>query len=224
MPRNIDVDLRKAELAEAAIQVIDRSGISALTIPAVAEEAGISTKCLRHVFPTRSDVLTGTAQHLITEVENRIIAHVERYRKEQSSLPQGQDHETRQRHVIDLAVECLKEVLSLDSDRRTEMIVHIALVAESSAEPTLMRIRNEMNRGVHDVCVLLAIELFGCGPHSYADEDLQLAAMTLHVIADGLAHQLLHQDPAADTQWAIDFIRARVERIAANHMRTLSCA
>ena len=57
MSRSIDLTARKAQLAEAVWQVILDRGISAVSVRTVAEQAGLVVGSLRHVFPTRAELL-----------------------------------------------------------------------------------------------------------------------------------------------------------------------
>lgn len=51
VPRTIDRDARKEQLAEAVWRVVRERGIGAVSVRTVAEEAGVVVGSLRHVFP-----------------------------------------------------------------------------------------------------------------------------------------------------------------------------
>ena len=57
MPKLIDHDRRREEIAEATWRVIHAEGISGISIRTVAAEAGISTGSIRHVFPSKTELL-----------------------------------------------------------------------------------------------------------------------------------------------------------------------
>ncbi|MGW0246417.1 TetR/AcrR family transcriptional regulator [Nocardia goodfellowii] len=64
MPRTVDHTQRRAEVAEAVVRVAARDGLHAVTIRAVAAEAGSSLRFVQYYFPTKSALLIGTLHHL----------------------------------------------------------------------------------------------------------------------------------------------------------------
>ena len=67
MPRKIDRDRRKAQLAEAVWRIVVERGIGAVSVRAVAEEAGVAVGSLRHVFPTRAELLEFSAELMVQQ-------------------------------------------------------------------------------------------------------------------------------------------------------------
>ena len=65
MPRLIDHDARRAEIADAAWRVILREGVTGASVRTVAAEAGLSSGSLRHVFATQSALLVYAFQLVI---------------------------------------------------------------------------------------------------------------------------------------------------------------
>lgn len=57
MPKLVDHDKRREELADAALQIIAREGMRGVTTRAVADESGWSTGVLTHYFGTLNDLL-----------------------------------------------------------------------------------------------------------------------------------------------------------------------
>jgi len=108
MPKLIDHDRRREEIAEATWRVIHAQGISGVSIRTVAAEAGISTGSLRHVFPSKADLLVHATELVGRRAQGRIEGHL---------------HEPDPRALV-LAV--IKELLPLDAERRAEMEVNVA--------------------------------------------------------------------------------------------------
>ncbi|MBY4213367.1 TetR/AcrR family transcriptional regulator [Rhodococcus fascians] len=71
MPKIVDHERRRAELADAVLRVIARSGISAVTNKAVAEDAGWSTGVLGHYFGNQHDLLVAALRRA-AELQGRI--------------------------------------------------------------------------------------------------------------------------------------------------------
>jgi AcrR family transcriptional regulator len=65
VPRQVDHDARRAEIALAALQILATGGPSALTIRALAHALGGSTALVTHYFPTRQAVVEGLVDVLL---------------------------------------------------------------------------------------------------------------------------------------------------------------
>ncbi len=72
MPKIVDHDERRRELIEATWHVIARHGLSAVTMRQIAEEAGYANGALKPYFPTKSDLLEATYNHVFSLTEERI--------------------------------------------------------------------------------------------------------------------------------------------------------
>lgn len=72
MPKVVDHDRRRDELADAALRLIARHGRSAVTTRAVAEEAGWSTGVLSHYFATIGEVLVAALRRA-AELQGRAL-------------------------------------------------------------------------------------------------------------------------------------------------------
>lgn len=57
MPKNVDHDERRQELAAAVLRVIQREGLAGATIRGVAAEAGWTRGVIAHYFTSRDDLL-----------------------------------------------------------------------------------------------------------------------------------------------------------------------
>jgi AcrR family transcriptional regulator len=192
--RSIDHAARKAQLAEAVWQVILDRGISAVSVRTVAEQAGLVVGSLRHVFPTRAELLSFSAELMVQRATERVLA-----------APWSDDPQQ-------YALEVITRLLPLEPDSRAELEVNLALVAEGPAQPSLGVIRDHAHAQLLEVCVRL-VELLTGLPR---DPELIVTARRLHAIVDGLALHLLHAGPDG-TEWALAIIRDEITRIAGGH-------
>jgi AcrR family transcriptional regulator len=64
----------RGTLIEAALTVVEERGITALTLDAVAEEAGVTKRGLLYHFPTKHALMTGIHEHLAARSEQELIA------------------------------------------------------------------------------------------------------------------------------------------------------
>lgn len=191
MTRTIDLAARKAQLAEAVWQVILDRGISAVSVRTVAEQAGLVVGSLRHVFPTRAELLSFSAELMVQRATDRVLA-----------TPWSDDP---QQYALDV----IERLLPLDPDSRAELEVDLALVAECPALPSLRDIRDHAHAQLLEVCVRL-VELLAARKR---DPELLLTARRLHALVDGLAIHLLHGDHD-DAAWALAIVRDETARIA----------
>ena len=191
MPRKIDRDRRNAQLAEAVWRIVVERGIGAVSVRAVAEEAGVAVGSLRHVFPTRAELLEFSAELMVQQATDRILA-----------LPHSGDAQQ-------YALAVLLQLLPLDPERRAELEVNVALIAEAPALPELVTIRNQASQQLGEACTRL-VELLTGRPR---DGQILRQARRLHALIDGLALHLLMQSPSEDSDWAIEILREELARI-----------
>ena len=180
-------DTRKARLAEAVWQVVREQGIGAVSVRSVAREAGVAVGSLRHLFPTRAELVEFSAELMVTRVTDRI-----------RRIPARED-------VQHYAFDVVRELLPLEPDSRAELEVNIALIAEAPALPELATIRDDAYRQVAGVCAGLVEQLTG-RPH-----DLQ--ARRLHALIDGLALHVL-QSPPGEHAWAVAILQDEIAGLA----------
>ncbi|HEV7951308.1 MAG TPA: TetR family transcriptional regulator C-terminal domain-containing protein [Glaciihabitans sp.] len=177
MPALIDRHHRQEELAEATWRIILRDGVSAVSVRTVAAEAGLSTGSLRHVFPSKTDLLAFSMQLVNVRAEARVRAHL--------SEPDP----------FTLAVQVLAELLPIDAERLAEMRVNIALIAEAPGHPRLKELQDESYRAIRWVCEQMISQLQKA---ELTRQPLNLSYETaaLHAFIDGLAvHIVIEADP-----------------------------
>ena len=196
MPSRIDREARKAELAEAAWRVILRSGVSAVSVRTVAEEAGLAVGSLRHVFPTRTELLMFSAKLMMERGLNRI-----------AQLPPTESPE-------DYVLAVIKNLMPFTEQTRAEMDVNVALIAEATAVPELKALRDSAHQQLADACVRLAGLLRGEDSET-PSEGATRSGQRLHALADGLALHLMHQAGQKDLDRAAELLEDEIRGIAA---------
>lgn len=172
MPKLIDHAARRAELGAAAVRVIGREGVGAVSVRTVAAEAGVSTGSLRHVLPSKGLLLAAAMEVVIEQGTARFLAR-----------------EPMVGSRVD-AVRWLEQMLPLDAERRLEMQIHLALVTESVAHPELGDLRSAPDDALGAGCrlVLLACDRAGLLRRGL---DLESETLRLQILLDGLAFHLL---------------------------------
>lgn len=167
-------------------------GVGAVSVRTVAQEAGVVVGSLRHVFPTRAELLYFSAELMEERVAQRVLA-----------VPEDTDHRR-------FALAVLKELLPLTPDSRAELEVNLALVAEAPAVPGLAMVRDHAHQQLANLCTRLVQML--CERHD--DQKSVQQAQRLHALVDGLALHLLHST-SPDGGWAVDIVKDELVRISA---------
>ena len=131
MPKVVDHDPRRQELAEATWRLIRREGLEAVSVRKVAREAGVSPGSLRHYFTSQSELLAYALRMVGERIEQRI-----------RSLEPGQ---TLEDHVQAL----IEQVLPLDEERATEAVIWLAFVGKALVDPELAKLATETHNALY---------------------------------------------------------------------------
>jgi AcrR family transcriptional regulator len=167
VPKVVDHELRRRELAQAALRVIGRDGLEAATTRAVAQESGWSTGVLKHYFDGKDRLL----HESLRELERMNLQRFERAR----AAPNG-------RTAIELALN------GIFSGGAGESRVWIAFMSRASIDRATA---GAMRRAIQ-VWVARWAELVvrGQGDGSIrADVEPDQVATELHALANGLRLQ-----------------------------------
>ena len=173
VPKLIDHERRRAELAEAVWRIVDRDGLGAVSVRHVAAEAGVSAGSLRHVLASREEMLDAAMELVVERARDRFTAR--------ARLPL--------RNRDDL-VALLAELLPLDEERRLELRTHLGLVVAGSGQAGTVAWRTRFDAAVREACRTVLRGGVGAGLLA-PDLDLEGEASRLHVLVDGLALHLL---------------------------------
>ena len=72
MPKEVDHQARRRELADAACRVIGRHGLAGATLAQVAEESGWSIGSIRYYFPSKDELLAAALWRVGERMDERI--------------------------------------------------------------------------------------------------------------------------------------------------------
>ncbi|RZS44577.1 TetR family transcriptional regulator [Herbihabitans rhizosphaerae] len=64
MPKTVDHEQRRALIADALVRLAAREGLHAVTMRAVADEAGVSLRLVQYYFHSKAELLRGALAHL----------------------------------------------------------------------------------------------------------------------------------------------------------------
>ena len=172
MPKVVDHEERRRELAGAVWRVILRDGIEGVSIREVAAEAGVSTGALRHYYRTKEELLAG-ADRLLVE---RVIGRLEQ-------RPRGGA-------VRDVVRAALCQVLPLDDERYTEAAIWFAFTSRSFGDRRISHEHRSVFDGTRELCQRMVYEIATAGELA-PELDTEKEAYRLHALIDGLVVQAL---------------------------------
>lgn len=170
MPKIVDADQRRLELAEAAARVIARAGVDNASMREIAAEAGWTTGTLVHYFANKHELLDFT---LRASIERRSAQ-----RSERADLS-----------PIDALRSTLTSALPTNDDTRVHWIVTVALAGAAASDADLAATQREAYREYRGYLM----ELLAAIP---SVDHAEVEAERLIGLVDGIALQALF-DPAS---------------------------
>ncbi|SDJ16135.1 DNA-binding transcriptional regulator YbjK [Actinokineospora alba] len=170
MPKQVDHQARRQQIAEAVCRLAGSQGLDAVSLRQVAVEAGVSMGMVQHYFTTKDDMLL-FAFHTVSErVEQRIRTAV---------ADVGSDARTLLRAL-------LVDMLPVGAESRAEAPVWAAFLARAIVEPRLAKPLREGGRGMS---TFIADHIRAGAPRENIDPTFE--ALTLLALVDGLMSHLL---------------------------------
>ncbi len=195
MPKIVDHDARRQEIADGMWRVLNRDGIQGVTVRSVAGELGVSKGTLRHYFDSQDA--------LIIFALNQSVEHV------------SAGLETLEGSALDLdsATKILSQVIPTTAARRRQAETWLATLAHVPGSADVARRLAAVNKTIFDriSAGLAAMQENGLVAKH---RDLRLEAMRVHALVDGLSLHTL-TDPA--TARPVDIkriVRAHLEELA----------
>ncbi|MFI5979128.1 TetR/AcrR family transcriptional regulator [Streptomyces sp. NPDC051452] len=189
MPKVVDHEGRRAELAGALWRVALRDGFDAVTVRSVAEESAWSAGALRHYFPDKSEMVLFAIDFVVESVRQRI----------------GHANTTAGSLSPQLVQAHLEQLLPLDDERRLESEAWFALVALARRDPSAAQRRSEVDeliRGAVESAVVALEELGELG----AERTRTAETARLHALLDGMVVQLLARPTRLSPQQAREIL------------------
>lgn len=189
MPKVVDHEGRRAELAVALWRVALRDGFDAVSVRSVAEESAWSAGALRHYFPDKTEMVLFAIDVVVESVRQRI----------------GQINAASGALSPQLVQAHLEQLLPLDDERRLESEAWFALVALAHRDPSAAQRRAEVDdliRGAVESAVAALEELGALSAgRTHAAETARL-----HALLDGMVVQLLARPARLSRQQAQDIL------------------
>ncbi|HEV3376884.1 MAG TPA: TetR/AcrR family transcriptional regulator [Thermoleophilaceae bacterium] len=195
MPKVVDHEQRREELAAAVWRIASRQGLDAVTIRGVAAEAGWSTGALHHYFSDKEELLLFAFQTVAERVNRRVAAA---------------------RHAAGDSLELTRALLEiglpLDEQRREETRVWFAFLGLALTRPPLARAQRLAYEAWRR---LVADALRGAQAEGDIDEgvDVEREAAGLVALVDGLAVQAMFEPTGPSAERQLELVDARLAEL-----------
>jgi AcrR family transcriptional regulator len=167
MPRVVDHNERREEIAEAAWRVIERDGPEAASMRGIAREAGYTTGVITHYFADKRELMAFAFGLMVNRSAARMV---------ESGEKSG-------------VAGALTEILPLDRERRRETTVWLALMGASLTDPELAAELRQRYRQAREAMLPIFENTFaeatGEEPEDVADELLAVVdGITVDALTD----------------------------------------
>jgi AcrR family transcriptional regulator len=166
VPRAVNVDERRGELAAAAARVIATHGLMGATMREVAAEAGLTTGALTHYFADKRDLLRFTLEVSLEQ------------RRERAPAAVGEP--------ADRVLAALERGLPVDDDTRLHWVVTMAFCSQAAGDDELAALQRDAYRDFRSRIAAIVRPATGAGGAA-ADA----LAERLIAALDGIAVQAL---------------------------------
>jgi AcrR family transcriptional regulator len=126
VPRRVDQDARRREIAEAVLRLAGAEGLESVSLRHVAAEAGISMGAVQHWFRSKDEMVAFALEHQSQQQEQRILA----------KLRSGGRPPTAR----DVIRTIMIEILPTDEPSRAAWLAGIAYFIRAMSDPRMAAI------------------------------------------------------------------------------------
>jgi AcrR family transcriptional regulator len=195
VPKRVDHEERRQQIADALLRAATARGLHATGMREVAAEAGVSLRLVQYYFGTKEELLLAGMQHLAARFGERAMTRIRRINETGG-----------QASPRDVIAAILAEALPVDDDRRTFAVLNAAYFALSLTDPALAIAPLAKNStAVIDVVAAQLRAAQGAGD-APARLDPDLEAFSLLALSHGLVTSVLGgQSSAKQAQAVIDY-------------------
>lgn len=187
MPRVVDHEERREEIAEAAWRVIERNGPEGASLREIAREAGYTTGLITHYFADKRELTAFAFGLMVNRSAARMVESLE-----EAGI-----------------VGALAEILPLDDARRRETTVWLALMGASLTDPDLAAELRQRYRQAREAM----LPVFEATLGGTRDEDPDIVADELLAVVDGITVDALTDPERYPPERQLSLLRRALERL-----------
>lgn len=126
MPKIVDHERRREEIAQVACKVIAEHGFEQATVARIAAAAGFTTGMIAHYFDTKQDIILAALRLILHRMERRL---------------------TRSTPIAgNSLLDVLSDALPIDAQREAECAFWVAFWGQVPADPRLKRLNAAVHR------------------------------------------------------------------------------
>ncbi|MFG2827051.1 TetR/AcrR family transcriptional regulator [Streptomyces sp. NPDC048434] len=200
MPKRVDHEERRTQIAEALVRVAGRRGLHAIGMRDVAAEAGVSLRLVQYYFETKEKLLLHGLQQLTTELGARIADRV----RAAGDAPGP-------REMIEAV---LLESLPTDEESRTFHLVYTAYAVLSVTDEALAAQPFIDGPNAAEDLVAGQLERAREAGLTAPDMDVRTEAVSLLALSAGLGTSVLVSQRTAESAAAV--LRHHLDRLFPN--------
>jgi AcrR family transcriptional regulator len=186
MPKRVDHEERRRQIADALLRIAATRGLHAAGMREVAAEAGVSLRLVQYYFGTKEKLLLASMQYLAARYAERALARARinkgLNRTGASDGPAG---------PRDLIAAILTEALPADDERRTFTVIYTAYLALSLTDPALAIAPLVKNSGAVINVVADQLRAAQAASDMPAHLDPDLEALSLVTMSAGLGTSVI---------------------------------
>ena len=177
MPKIVDQDERRRDIAQAVWTIIARSGLKGATIRKVADECEMSVGSIQHYFKNQNELYQFSMDLMIQRASERM-NNLGEYEPENGAA------------AVQHVIQMLQQMLPLDQERHTEAQTWLVFSAEAVSNKELQEMQEEMNLLIRNACQ-------GCLAYLksqnvlVAEIEVEYETERLYALIDGLALHLV---------------------------------
>lgn len=198
MPKQVDHDQRRREIADAVARLAGKRGLAAVTFREVAAEAGISVALVQHYFGSKQNLLLRTVDIVSVRMAERFAARI-------GALGSRAGNVDRIRAIAE-------SFLPTDEESRQMMVLYHAVGAVGLTDPDM---RGDGAHHNHAALIRVMVELLDAGRAAGEIDDsvdVVAEARLFTAAITGLSAAVLLDALSADQ--AIDAIDAHLRRLS----------
>lgn len=194
MPKIVDHEQRRREIAQAAVRVVERKGLERATVREIAQEAGYSTGVLAHYFADKRQIM--------------VQAHLTAFAAARARIEAWAEHVDDPVRLLRVALE---EAFPLDATRLTEAQVDVTFWATARQDPALLEVRTASHAEAVRFWTGLVQAIADAGL-ARPGLDVARTGVLTQVVIDGVSAQATlfpgHMTPEAQRRIIDDHLRA----------------
>lgn len=203
MPKIVDRETRRRDVAQAVLRVVVRDGIAHASLRNVADEAGLAVGSIRHYFSSHDELMIFALRALSDAVAARLLAHIE---KLTTSMPAT--HAGRRAVTENL----LAELLPLDDSRRQEAIVWLDFNTAARTDAKLQSYARELSDLLRRVVSRVLVEANETGK-LVEGLDIDLETERLCAMLEGLAMTAVSVPDRMEPELAMSVLRRHLDAL-----------